>query len=139
VTGIDVEGEPSSPLELNATELEVERMEEGDDDDSDNGEMAAGTSDITIGGQRRKLKRVKKVGVHKVMMEDLYQHGEAMLVNMNLPAVRLRRKARESRERMALHDMLYDFVKNLGGNFPQVLRRARTAKETSMPPCWHEL
>ena len=52
-------------------------------------------------------------------------------MDMNLPAIRLRRKDREIRESKALHDNLYVFMEDLGGDFMAVFDYADQAQEAT--------
>ena len=65
--------------------------------------------------------------------------GKQKLMDMNLPAIRLRRKDREIRESKALHDNLYMFMEDLGGDFAVVFDYADQAQQaTGLSRC-HKL
>ena len=98
--------------------------------DSDDEEMVA-VSEVHVGGQKKALKNVTKVGVHKIALENIYMVGKQKLMDMNLPAIRLRRKDREIRESKALHDDLYVFMEDLGGDFMAVFDYADQAQEAT--------
>jgi hypothetical protein len=83
---------------------------------------------IKVGGQKKALKNVTKVGVHKIALENIYMVGKLFLLDMNLPAIRLRRKDREIRESKALYDNLYVFMEELGGDFALVFNYADQAE-----------
>ena len=84
-------------------------------------------AEITVGARKpRKVKNVRKAALNVMALNDTFAVGEAKLAAKNLVQVRYRRKCRAMREQVALQDNLYEFLKNMGGNFHDVIAKIDT-------------
>jgi hypothetical protein len=63
--------------------------------------------DIVVDKHKRK---VKKIPINRVALENIYDSGRAKMVKMELPRRRKRRQMREARERKAFHENLFEFL-----------------------------
>ncbi len=86
--------------------------------------------EIILGGQKRKLRNVTRMSTHPKATTDIYAVGRAMVTEKNFPAVRLRRGQREKRSQSGLHDDLYRFQKEMGGDFSDTLKNLDALEET---------
>jgi hypothetical protein len=90
-------------------------------------------ADITVGATKpRKVKNVRKAALNVMALNDTFAVGEAKLAANNLVQVRYRRKCRAMREQVALQDNLYNFLKNMGGNFHDVISKMYTPNTTTV-------
>jgi hypothetical protein len=130
VLGHDNDDSNADEVELreNAAD-EEEHLKSLEYDSDDEGMVAVG--EIQVSGQKKALKNMTKVSVHKIALENIYMVGKPKFMDMNLPAIRLRRKVREIRESKALHDNLYVFMEDLGGDFTAVFDYADQEQEAT--------
>ena len=90
--------------------------------------------EVVIGGKTKKRVKVTKISISKFADIDTYTDGHNKLSKLDLPVIRHRRQQREAREQHALHDNLYDFQTNMGGDFLVVMARIEKAlNENDLP------
>ena len=87
---------------------------------------------VSIAG---KFKKVKKHGLHPLAAKDVFAVGETKMLEMGIMAIRHCKKCRERRERKAMMDDLYIFIKHgMGGGSRDFLKEMDGVLATGANP-----
>jgi hypothetical protein len=93
-----------------------------------NGDETAGgdaETEIVVDNHKRK---VKKIPINRMALENIYETGRAKMVKMELPRRRKRRQMREARERKAFHKNLFvEFLTAMSESANSVRAKVRNA------------
>lgn len=121
-TGATGEGDDSNVVEALMTHVE------GSSEDVVNGDspsVRVTNETVTVAG---KTKKVKKHGLHPFIMKDVFAIGKEKMCAKDIVAIRHRAKHREARERKALMDDLFIFLKgNMGGGCHKLFQELEEA------------
>jgi hypothetical protein len=105
-----------------------------DERQSTNVQAEIGIDEVVVGKKEKKKVKVRRLPLHRLAIEDIFEVGKAKMIGIDLPATRHRAKQRRQRERVALHDNLRAFLDEMGSNFDNELARIDPAPVTELSP-----